>query len=136
MQKEQFEERIKALLPDTTAQAMESWTQYAHEWGQEEIETESNFYDAAYVNLELVKQHQGEKIATELFDYGEKYVLHHFSLRGAAAKLADGQTMEEIVTCVNEGNCDPTDEEVRESETALQAFRSQQAHTFSGEMCL
>ena len=123
MQKEQFETRIKALLPNSTAQAMAAWTQYAQEWGQEEIETESHFYDSTYVNLELVKQHQGEEIATKLFNYGEKYVLHYFSLRGAAAKLADGQSMEEIVACVNEGNCDPTDAEVRESETALQAFQ-------------
>ena len=123
MKKEQFETRIKALLPDTTAQAIAIWTKYAHEWGQEEIETESRFYDAAYVELSLVRQYQGEEIATKLFNYGEKYVLHYFSLRGAAAKLADGQTMEEIQTCIEKGMCDPTDEELRESETALQVFQ-------------
>ena len=35
-----------------------------------------------------------------------------------------------------ENGCDPTDEEYRESAQAMQAFRGQQEHTISGEMCL
>ena len=44
--------------------------------------------------------------------------------------------LEQIRDYTIENGCDPTDEEYRESAQALQAFRSQQAHTFSGEMCL
>ena len=44
--------------------------------------------------------------------------------------------LEQIRDYTIENGCDPTEEEYRESAQALQAFRSQQAHTFSGEMCL
>ena len=44
--------------------------------------------------------------------------------------------LEQIRDYTIENGCDPTDEEYRESAQALQAFRSQQAHTFSGKMCL
>lgn len=46
------------------------------------------------------------------------------------------QKLEQIRDYTIENGCDPTDEEYRESAQALQAFRSQQEHTFSGEMCL
>ena len=44
--------------------------------------------------------------------------------------------LEQIRDYTIENGCDPTGEEYRESVQALQAFRSQQEHTFSGEMCL
>ena len=44
--------------------------------------------------------------------------------------------LEQIRDYTIENGCDPTEEEYRESAQALQAFRSQQEHTFSGEMCL
>ena len=115
MQKNEFEVMVKELLPDVTAQAMEKWTQYA---------------------LRLIKEHQGESTAVSLFNYGEQFVFNYFELRGAAAKLTEGWTLKQIRDYTIENGCDPTDEEYRESAQALQAFRSQQEHTFSGEMCL
>ena len=63
-------------------------------------------------------------------------MFNYFELRGAAAKLTEGWTLEQIRDYTIENGCDPTGEEYRESVQALQAFRSQQEHTFSGEMCL
>ena len=60
MQKNEFEVMVKELLPDVTAQAMEKWTQYAQELEQDGTEKQSDLYDAAYVELRLVKEHQGE----------------------------------------------------------------------------
>ena len=71
MQKEQFEARIKELLPNTTEQAMDKWEDYAQYLLEEEEETSDFFYDAVYVELCLIKQHQGEQTATSLFNYGE-----------------------------------------------------------------
>ena len=119
-----------------TAQAMEKWTQYAQELEQDGTEKQSDLYDAAYVELQLIKEHQGEPTAASLFNYGEQFVFNYFELRGAAAKLTEGWTLEQIRDYTIENGCDPTDEEYRESAQALQAFRSQQEHTFSGEMCL
>ena len=53
MQKEQFEARIKELLPNMTEQAMDKWTQYAQELEQDGTEKASDLYDAAYVELRL-----------------------------------------------------------------------------------
>ena len=107
MQRNEFETMVKELLLDVTAQAMEKWTQYAQELEQDGTEKASDLYDAAYVEL-----------------------------RGAAAKLTEGWTLEQIRDYTIENGCDPTGEEYRESVQALQAFRDQQEHTFSGEMCL
>ena len=115
-----------ALVDDTLAQELE----------QDGTEKECDLYDAAYVELRLVKEHQGEPAAASLFNYGEQFVFNYFELRGTAAKLTEGWTLEQIRDYTIENGCDPTDEEYRESAQALQAFRSQQAHTFSGKMCL
>ena len=136
MQKNEFEVMVKELLPDVTAQAMEKWTQYAQELEQDGTEKQSDLYDAAYVELQLIKEHQGESTATSLFNYGEQFVFNYFELRGAATKLTEGWTLEQIRDYTIENGCDPTDEEYRESAQALQVFRSQREHTFSGEMCL
>lgn len=136
MQKNEFEVMVKELLPDVTAQAMEKWTQYAQELEQDGTEKQSDLYDAAYMELRLIKEHQGESTAVSLFNYGEQFVFNYFELRGAAAKLTEGWTLEQIRDYTIENGCDPTEEEYRESAQALQAFRSQQEHTFSGEMCL
>ena len=136
MQKNEFEVMVKELLPDVTAQAMEKWTQYAQELEQDGTEKQSDLYDAAYVELRLIKEHQGEAVAVSLFNYGEQFVFNYFELRGAAAKLTEGWTLEQIRDYTIESGCDPTGEEYRESVQALQAFRDQQEHTFSGEMCL
>ena len=144
MQKNEFETMVKELLPNATEQAIEKWTLYEQELEQvqeQELEQDgtekaSDLYDAAYVELRLIKEHQGEAVAASLFNYGEQFVFNYFELRGAAAKLTEGWTLEQIRDYTIENGCDPTDEEYRESAQALQAFRSQQEHTFSGEMCL
>ena len=136
MQRNEFEAMVKELLPDVTEQAMEKWTQYAQELEQDGTEKASDLYDAAYVELHLIKDHQGEPTAESLFNYGEQFVFNYFELRGTAAKLTEGWTLEQIRDYTIENDCDPTGEEYRESVQALQAFRDQQAHTFSGKMCL
>lgn len=95
MQKNEFEVMVKELLPDVTAQAMEKWTQYAQELEQDGTEKQSDLYDAAYVELRLIKEYQGEPTATSLFNYGEQFVFNYFELRGAAAKLTEGWTLEQ-----------------------------------------
>lgn len=128
MQKEQFEARIKELLPNTTEQAMDKWEDYAQYLLEEEEETSDFFYDAVYVELCLIKQHQGEQTATSLFNYGEHFVFNYFELRGAAALLTDGWTLDKIRDFVIKSDCDPTQEEYEESQNALRDFRKSEGH--------
>ena len=128
MQKEQFETRIKELLPNMTEQAMDKWEDYAQYLLEEEEETSDFFYDAVYVELCLIKQHQGEQTATSLFNYGEHFVFNYFQLRGAAALLTDGWTLDKIRDFVIKSDCDPTQEEYEESQNALRDFRKSEGH--------
>ena len=64
MNKEQFETRIKELLPQTTEQALNAWTEYIQSLEKEEVDTASYLFDCSYVELSLIKQHQGEEVAT------------------------------------------------------------------------
>ena len=131
MQRNEFETMVKELLPNITEQAMEKWTQYAQELEQDGTEKASDLYDAAYVELRLIKEYQGEPTAARLFNYGEQFVFNYFELRGAAAKLTEGWPLEQIRDYTIENGCDPTEEEYRESAQALRTFRGQQ-----DEMCL
>ncbi len=128
MQKEQFEARIKELLPNMTEQAMDKWEDYAQYLVEEEEETSDFFYDAVYVELCLIKQHQGEQTATSLFNYGEHFVFNYFELRGAAALLTDGWALDKIRDYVIKSDCDPTQEEYEESQNALRDFRKSEGH--------
>ena len=128
MQKEQFETRIKELLPNMTEQAMDKWEDYAQYLLEEEVETSDFFYDAVYVELCLIKQHQGEQTATSLFNYGEHFVFNYFELRGAAALLTDGWALDKIRDFVIKSDCDPTQEEYEESQNALRDFRKSEGH--------
>ena len=128
MQKEQFETRIKELLPNVTEQAMDKWEDYAQYLLEEEEETSDFFYDAVYVELCLIKQHQGEQTATSLFNYGEHFVFNYFELRGAAALLTDGWALDKIRDYVIKSDCDPTQEEYEESQNALRDFRKSEGH--------
>ena len=128
MQKEQFETRIKELLPNMTEQAMDKWEDYAQYLLEEEEETSDFFYDAVYVELCLIKQHQGEQTATSLFNYGEHFVFNYFELRGAAALLTDGWALDKIRDFVIKSVCDPTQEEYEESQNALRDFRKSEGH--------
>ena len=128
MQKEQFETRIKALMPNMTEQAMDKWEDYAQYLLEEEEETSDFFYDAVYVELCLIKQHQGEQTATSLFNYGEHFVFNYFELRGAAALLTDGWALDKIRDFVIKSDCAPTQEEYEESQNALRDFRKSEGH--------
>ena len=128
MQKEQFEARIKELLPNMTEQAMDKWEDYAQYLVEEEEETSDFFYDAVYVELCLIKQHQGEQTATSLFNYGAHFVFNYFELRGAAALLTDGWALDKIRDYVIKSDCDPTQEEYEESQNALRDFRKSEGH--------
>ena len=128
MQKEQFETRIKELLPNMTEQAMDKWEDYAQYLLEEEEETSDFFYDAVYVELCLIKQHQGEQTATSLFNYGEHFVFNYFELRGAAELLTDGWALDKIRDFVIKSDCDPTQEEYEESQNALRDFRKSEGH--------
>ena len=128
MQKEQFETRIKELLPNMTEQAMDKWEDYAQYLLEEEEETSDFFYDAVYVELCLIKQHQGEQTATSLFNYGEHFVFNYFELRGAAALLTDGWALDKIRDYVIKSDCDPTQEEYEESQNALRDFRKSEGY--------
>ena len=128
MQKEQFETRIKELLPNITEQALDKWEDYAQYLLEEEEETSDFFYGAVYVELCLIKQHQGEQTATSLFNYGEHFEFTKFELRGEAELLTDGWALDKIRDFVIKSDCDPTQEEYEESQNALRDFRKSEGH--------
>ena len=45
MQREQFEKRIKNLLPEATDEAMDAWTTYADELSRDDVKPEAELYD-------------------------------------------------------------------------------------------
>ena len=126
MTNQEFRLKMRDLLPGCSEPAMESWAKYAHHLDTEDMIFEADFYDEIYVNLSLIKQHQGEQIARELFDYGEEFTFNSFELRGAAAKLTEGWSLEEISEYAVEFGCDATEEEFQESRAALKAFRDRE----------
>lgn len=73
MQRKEFENRIKSLLPKAADDVVESWAEYATELDQDGTEAAADFYDKNYIALLLVKQRRGEEIATQLFNFGKRF---------------------------------------------------------------
>lgn len=90
MQRKEFENRIKSLLPKAADDVVESWAEYATELDQDGTEAAADFYDKNYIALLLVKQRRGEEIATQLFNFGKRFTFNYFELQGAAEKLEAG----------------------------------------------
>ena len=63
MTREDFERRIRDLLPDVSDQAMKNWLEYAKNLDRDGTETESEIFDRSYVELALIKRHQGMETA-------------------------------------------------------------------------
>ena len=124
MRKDQFESRVRSLLPKVTDEAMTAWTNYGEDLDRGEVEAEEQFYDENYIELTLAKQYYGEEIATRLFNYGTQFAFNYFELRGSAAKLADGWPLEDIADYTLENGCSATLEEQKEFAEVLQAFQA------------
>lgn len=71
MQRKEFENRIKNLLPKAADDVVESWAAYATELDHYGTEVTADFYDKNYIAMLLVKQRHGEEIATQLFNFGK-----------------------------------------------------------------
>ena len=134
MKKEQFENRIRVLLPEVTDEAVTAWTKYAKELDQDEVEAEDLFYDENYIELTLVKQHYGEEITTQLFNYGTQFTFNYFELRGAARKLADGWPLDDIAKYTLENGGSATMEEHEEFAAALREFQKSVQEPFGLQM--
>ena len=134
MKKEQFESRIRVLLPEVTDEAVTAWTKYAEELDQDEVEAEDLFYDENYIELTLVKQHYGEEITTQLFNYGTQFTFNYFELRGAARKLADGWPLDDIAKYTLENGGSATMEEHEEFAAALREFQKSVQEPFGLQM--
>ena len=63
MTREDFERRIRDLLPDVSDQAMKNWLEYAKNLDRDGTETESEIFDRSFVELALIKRHQGMETA-------------------------------------------------------------------------
>jgi len=130
MTEQKFRENMEELLPGLSEKAMESWMAYARELDADGVIEAQEFFDKTFVELDLIRQHQGSEIARRLFDYGEHFTLNPFELRGAASLAAQGASMESICQRAVEDGCDCTLEESEESKAALARFQA--AHTDRG----
>ena len=129
MRKEEFDFRVRLLLPQVSETALEGYTQLAEDPEVEETMGRSTFYDSLYVDLALVKRDHGEIVATDLFNYADFYTFNPFELRGAARLIADGWEIPEIATHLIEHGgeepfCEYTPEEETESEELLWLFQN------------
>ena len=124
MQREEFETRIRELLPGASETALDHMASYAEELERETEECARDLYDAFYVELALVKRDYGAEIAGKLFDYGEHFTFNFFELRGAARLLANGWSLEQVEAYTVENGCDTSMEEAAESRSALRAFQN------------
>ena len=135
MQREEFDLRVRMLLPQASEAALESYALLAEDPEVEETMGCSTFYDSLYVDLALVKRDYGETIATDLFNYAESYIFNPFELRGAARLIADGWEIPEIANhLIEHGDegpfCEYTPEEETESEALLWLFQNNKKTDF------
>lgn len=129
MQREEFDSRVRTLLPQVSESSLECYARLAEDPEVEGTMGRSTFYDSLYVDLALVKRDLGEIVATDLFNYADLYTFNPFELRGAARLIADGWEIPEIANHLIEHGgeepfCEYTPEEEQESEALLWIFQN------------
>ena len=107
MTREDFERRITDLLPDVSDQAMKNWLEYAENLDRDGTETESEIFDRSYVELALIKRHQGmETAAAQYLSLGGS--LDHVPALALVGFLMEPQNHDSMLRAVkhmNDGGC-------------------------------
>ena len=129
MQREEFDLRVRMLLPQASESALECCAQLAGDPEVEETMGRSTFYDSLFVDLALVKRDHGETVTTDLLNYADRYTFNPFELRGAARLIAEGWEIPQIADHLIEHGgeepfCEYTPEEEQESEALLWLFQN------------
>ena len=104
MTEEQFESQIMTLLPKASDAAVTAWTKY------------------------------GEEITTQLFNYGTQFTFNYFELRGAARKLTDGWSLDNIAQYTLENGGSATVEEHEKFAATLQEFQESEQKSLGMRM--
>ncbi len=118
-----FEAGIRELIPDADQEAMQKWIGYARELDRDGTHSAADFFDKIYTELALVKRHDGDEIARQLFDAGRSFTFNPDEIRGAARFLKQGMSMRNICQKALNGFCDPTPQDRLESRDMLSALR-------------
>ncbi len=103
MTREDFERRIRDLLPDVSDQAMKNWLEYAENLDRDGTETESEIFDRSYVELALIKRHQGmETAAAQYLSLGGS--LDHVPALALVGFLMEPQNHDSMLRAVKHMN--------------------------------
>lgn len=103
MTREDFERRIRDLLPDVSDQAMKNWLEYAKSLDRDGTETESEIFDRSYVELALIKRHQGmETAAAQYLSLGGS--LDHVPALALVGFLMEPQNHDSMLRAVKHMN--------------------------------
>ena len=103
MTREDFERRIRDLLPDVSDQAMKNWLEYAKNLDRDGTETESEIFDRSYVELALIKRHQGmETAAAQYLSLGGS--LDHVPALALVGFLMEPQNHDSMLRAVKHMN--------------------------------
>lgn len=103
MTREDFERRITDLLPDVSDQAMKNWLEYAENLDRDGTETESEIFDRSYVELALIKRHQGmETAAAQYLSLGGS--LDHVPALALVGFLMEPQNHDSMLRAVKHMN--------------------------------
>ena len=122
---QEFENRIDSLIPENDPEAMAAWHNYAEELDKAQTCPKDEFYRDLYIELHLVCRRYQPEIAQQLFDSSAEIgCFNPFEIRGAANMLKDGINIQTVMKKAIEGFCEPTPEEIMETEEALKALES------------
>ena len=103
MTREDFERRIRDLLPDVSDQAMKNWLEYAKNLDRDGTETESEIFDRSYVELALIKRHQSmETAAAQYLSLGGS--LDHVPALALVGFLMEPQNHDSMLRAVKHMN--------------------------------
>ena len=103
MTREDFERRIRDLLPDVSDQAMKNWLEYAENLDRDGTETESEIFDRSFVELALIKRHQGmETAAAQYLSLGGS--LDHVPALALVGFLMEPQNHDSMLRAVKHMN--------------------------------
>ena len=115
MKKEDFISRVQALVPDANPSSLQAYVTYAMALEQDRTLKAENFFNDMFVELVLIKQHDGADAARQVIDCGCSFTFNPFEMRCAAKHLKAGQPLEAVSAMALKGLCERTEQELEES---------------------
>ena len=123
LSEQEFESKIKELIPGASATAIQKNIQYANELEADDIHPKGAFFSESFVAYFIASRRYGADIARELLKICEDSCLNPWEILDAAELMRDGTSPDKIADMSVNGELDMSSENWNEIKAWISVFK-------------